>query len=217
LRDLEKAFWGKITASVTHEIKNTYAIIQESSGLLSDLLTLQPEGSLIHKEKFQRVLDTINNQVNRGVILATRLNQFAHSMDEPWTEVKMADLLELAVSLLQRLVRRREIELKAATPEADLSIRSNPFRLLLILDSVIERLPEVLKPGGQIVLQSSPAPEGLAILLEVQGPKQAGWEGFLEQFFPSLKDFLEAVGAELAISSPPTPEGVILTIKTSGE
>ena len=61
MRDLEMAFLGKITASMTHEIKNTYAIILESSGLLSDLLTLSQEGSFPHKEKFLKVLGSIND------------------------------------------------------------------------------------------------------------------------------------------------------------
>jgi hypothetical protein len=66
LRDLEMAFLGKITASMTHEISNTLAIIQESAGLLSDLINLSKEGSFPHKEKFQRVLGNINDQVRRG-------------------------------------------------------------------------------------------------------------------------------------------------------
>jgi C4-dicarboxylate-specific signal transduction histidine kinase len=216
LRNLEMAFLGKIAASMTHEIKNTYAIILESSGLLSDLLTFHQEGSFPHKEKFHKVLGTINDQVNRGVVIATRLNQFAHSMDEPRALVKVADLLELAVSLMQRLARRRGIELKAVAPDRDVSLKSDPFRLQLVLASVIEQLAEALESGGKIVLQSPPAPQGVTILLEVQGLKKAGWEGLSENLFASLKDILEALGAELAVSSPPALEGVMLTIKTPG-
>ena len=34
----EIAFMGKVTASLSHEIKNTLAIINESVGLMGDLL-----------------------------------------------------------------------------------------------------------------------------------------------------------------------------------
>jgi C4-dicarboxylate-specific signal transduction histidine kinase len=208
------AFLGKITASMTHEIKNTYAIILESSGLLSDLLTLSQPGSFPHKEKFHKVLGTINEQVHRGVVLATRLNQFAHSMDEPRALVQVADLLELIVSLMQRLARRRGLELQALPPDREISFRTDPFRVQLVLAAVIEQLAETLESGGKIILQSPPKPQGVAILLEVQGPKKAGWEGLTENLSPSLKEILNALGAELTISSPPAPEGILLTIKT---
>jgi hypothetical protein len=90
VRDLEMAFLAKITASVTHEIANSLAIILESAGLLSDILSLSQEGDFPHREKFQRVLGNINDQVKRGVDISSRLNQFAHSMDEPLAEVNLA-------------------------------------------------------------------------------------------------------------------------------
>jgi len=214
VRELEMGFLGKIAASMTHEIKNTLAIILESSGLLSDLLTFSEPGSFPHQEKFQKVLGTINEQVNRGVVLATRLNQFAHSMDEPLAEVKLADLLELVVALMQRLARRRGVALTALAPDREVTLRSDPFRLLLVLAAAIEQLSEVLESGGQIILQSPSAPKGVAVLLEVQGSKKPGWEGLAETLFPPLENILAALGAELALSSPPAPEGVRLTIKT---
>jgi C4-dicarboxylate-specific signal transduction histidine kinase len=213
VRELEMGFLGKITASMTHEIKNTLAIILESSGLLSDLLTFSEPGSFPHQEKFQKVLGTINEQVNRGVVLATRLNTFAHSMDDPLAEVKVANLLELIVSLMQRLARRQGVALTALAPDREVTLRSDPFRLLLVLAAVIEKLTEVLESGGQIILQSPPAQKGVAVLLGVQGSKKAGWEGLADTLFPPLENILAALGAELALSSPPAPEGVRLTIK----
>lgn len=215
MRDLEMAFLGKITASMTHEIKNTYAIILESSGLLSDLLTLSQEGSFPHKEKFLKVLGSINDQVHRGVTLATRLNQFAHSMDEPVALVKVADLLELVVALMQRLARRRSVELQALASDRDQSFRSDPFRVQLVLASVIEQLAEALESGGKIILQPLPASEEITILCEAQGPKQAGWEGLTANLAASLKDILAALGASLAVSSAPAQEGAILTLKSA--
>ncbi len=211
MRDLEMAFLRKIAASMTHEIKNTFAIILESSGLLSDIITLSQEGSFPHKEKFQRVLGNINQQVNRGVDITTRLNQFAHSMDEPKVSINVPALLEQVILLMRRLAKRRGIELKAVS-EGDLSLMSDPFRLLLVLGSVIDHLADSLESGGEIVLQSQDAPSGAAILLEMQGTKKPGWEGALANLFSSLQEILEALQAKLAITSPPAREGVVLTI-----
>jgi C4-dicarboxylate-specific signal transduction histidine kinase len=213
LRNLEMAFMGKIAASMTHEIKNTFAIILESSGLLSDIITFSQEGSFPQKEKFQRVLGNINEQVNRGVDITTRLNQFAHSMDEPLTSVQVPGLLQQIVLLMRRLAKRRGIELKAIS-EGDRAITSDPFRLLLVLGSVIEKLADSLESGGEIILQSQDAPAGATILLEIQGHKKPGWESSMENLFVSLHEVLEVLQVKLAVSSPPAKEGVILTIST---
>jgi len=212
LRNLEMAFLGKITASMTHEIKNTYAIILESSGLLSDLLTFHKEGPFPHKEKFHKVLGSINDQVHRGVALATRLNQFAHSMDEPVASIKVADLLELVVALTRRLARRRNVELQVIAPDRETTFRSDPFRVQLVLGSVIEQLVATLESGGKIILQPLPDAPEVTILCEAQGDKPAGWEGLSADLATSLKDILAALGARLAVSSAPAKEGVILTI-----
>ncbi len=212
MRDLEMAFLGKITASMTHEIKNTLAIIQESSGLLSDFLTLSQEGTFPHKDKFQRVLGNISTQVSRSVDITTRLNEFAHSMDEPCTQVNMADLLERVVLLMRRLAKRKGIDLSAEASDRDLSIVSDPFRLQLVLATVIEQLAEVLEAGAAITLQTKSAPREVTILLAVQGTKKPEWEGLAATVFPTLKEVLEILQARLAMSSPPDPEGVVMTI-----
>ncbi len=215
MRDLEMAFLGKITASMTHEIKNTLAIIQESSGLLSDFLTLSQEGSFPHKDKFQRVLGNINTQVNRSVDITTRLNEFAHSMDEPHIQVNVADLLERVVLLMRRLAKRKGIDLSALASDRDLSLVSDPFRLQLVLATVIEQLAEVLEAGGGITLQTAGTPREVTILLAVHGTKKPDWEGLAATVFPTLKEVLEILQASLAMSFPPAPEGVVMTISAA--
>ncbi len=212
MRDLEMAFVGKIAASMTHEIKNTLAIIQESSGLLSDIISLSQEGSFPHKEKFQRVLGNINEQVNRGVDITTRLNQFAHSMDEPLVSIQVSALLEQISLLMRRLAKRRGIELKTGAAAQELSLLSDPFQLLLVLGSVIEKLAESLESGGAIILQAQGAPQEVTVILEIQGEKKPGWEASLETLFSSLQEVLGTLKARLAISSPPAKEGVTLTV-----
>jgi C4-dicarboxylate-specific signal transduction histidine kinase len=215
LRDLEMAFLAKITASMTHEIANTLAIILESAGLLSDLLTLSPEGSFPHKEKFQRVLGNINDQVKRGVDISGRLNQFAHSMDEPLAVVNLPELLERVVLLMRRLAKRRGVELTAEAAGQDLAIMSDPFRLQLVLATVIEHLAEALESGGNIILQAQGAPPEAIILLEAQGPKKPGWEGAAATLFSTLQEVLEALGARLAVATPAAGEGVVMTISAT--
>ena len=79
----EIAFMGKITAGITHEMNNVLATIKESGGLMEDIFALCRDQQIPHQDKFTRSLTTIKEQVKRGVELSTRLNRFAHSMDDP--------------------------------------------------------------------------------------------------------------------------------------
>jgi signal transduction histidine kinase len=215
VRDLEMAFLAKITASMTHEIANSLAIILESAGLLSDILSLSQEGDFPHREKFQRVLGNINDQVKRGVDISSRLNQFAHSMDEPLAEINLAELLGRVVLLMRRLAKRRGVELTAEAPDPDLTITSDPFRLQLVLAAVIELLTEAMSEGGSIILKAQGTPQEVTVLLEAHGPKKAGWEGAAATMFAKLREVLAALSAGLAVSTPPAAEGVVMTISAT--
>lgn len=212
MRDLEMAFLAKITASMTHEIANSLAIILESAGLLSDILSLSQEGDFPHREKFQRVLGNINDQVKRGVDISCRLNQFAHSMDEPLAEVNLAEFLGRVVLLMRRLAKRRGIELSALALDPQLAILTDPFRLQLVLAAVIENLTEAMAEGGSIILRADGTPQEVTILLEAQGPKKADWEEAAATMFATLRGVLAALQAGLSVSAPPAAEGVVVTI-----
>ncbi|MEA1946209.1 MAG: hypothetical protein U9N83_02770, partial [Thermodesulfobacteriota bacterium] len=74
--DKEVAFFGKITAGITHELKNVLAIIRESSGLIGDIMSISPEAIIKYQEKIQNSMVRIKDQIERGVNLTDRLNKF---------------------------------------------------------------------------------------------------------------------------------------------
>ena len=57
---------GRITAGMTHEIKNVLAIIKESSGLLQDILRLSKGRKAPDPEQINKVALRIQAQVARG-------------------------------------------------------------------------------------------------------------------------------------------------------
>ena len=129
---------GRITAGMTHEIRNVYAIIRESSGLMEDILSMTPEGSFKHREKFLHVISTIQEQVNRGVELATQLNRFAHSMDETLADVDLDEQVTHTVLLMQRFARLKQVGLKIQPSEIKVVCRTDPFRLQMVLAACID-------------------------------------------------------------------------------
>ena len=159
----EIAFFGKITAGITHEMKNVLAIIRESAGLIEDLLSLSPETSGTHREKIQKALGTVQNQVQRGVELTDRLNRFAHTPDHPTARIDLRDALEHLTALAQRFARLKQVLLRQTAPSDPIHLETRPLELqmalfhgvaccldLLPADSELEALPRPAEKGATV-------------------------------------------------------------------
>ncbi len=101
-------FFGRMTASISHEIKNTLAIVNENAGLLGDLALLMDKGRPLSPERLTTLAGNIRRQVQRADDIIRRLNRFAHSAHEPAASVDLGLQLlaeeELALPLVHVLL-----------------------------------------------------------------------------------------------------------------
>jgi len=127
LREKGLAFFGIITASVSHELNNAIAIIEQTAGLLEDI-TSEVEGDrAAGLGELQQIADRIGRQAVRGAKIVKRLNAFAHSVDDPERDLDVHDLVENVIGLSQRLADLKRIELVVNAPGSRVTVRSNPF------------------------------------------------------------------------------------------
>ena len=148
----EVAFFGKISAAMTHDIRNVLAIIRESSGLMQDLLSLCEEGAFPYQQKFNKVLTGIQDQVNRGVELATHFNHFAHSMDHAVSDIDGNEVARQLVYLMQRFARLRKVELVASAAEQPVAIRTDAFALYRMLGECVSAILQHVADGDTITI-----------------------------------------------------------------
>ncbi len=213
--DREARFMGRITAGMTHEIRNVLAIVRESAGLMEDLLSMEAGASFPHKDRFHRALRAIQEQVERGVDLATRLNRFAHSMDQQLCEVNLGELLEQVGALLRRQARNKKVELRLDPGLPQILVVSDPFRLGMLLCSCVEHCMDAMSPGQALELrvlgsQTSPMVE---IKPGEQEPEEDGkWEPGLPPGLYSMADILEALGICMRQSGKPDGQGLRLCL-----
>ena len=151
----EVAFFGKVTAGVTHEIRNVLAIIKESCGLMEDILCLVRNERPEPRERLESALSRIQAQVDRGVAIATHLNKFAHSTDQSVAEVDLVEMIEQVVFLAQRFARLSEVKLEAKPHKSPLTIFTAPVRLQMAVFLSVELLFNLLPSGGEIALSAS--------------------------------------------------------------
>ena len=95
-------FFGKMSASISHEIKNALAIINESAGLLEDFSLLAEKGRPIDPERLKLLARSVSKQVQRADGLVKKMNRFAHSADDAIRIFDLGEILDLVVSLVQR-------------------------------------------------------------------------------------------------------------------
>lgn len=177
--DREARFMGRMTAAMTHEIRNVLAVMRESAGLMEDLMGLPEINCFPHRERFSRALGVIQQQVERGVELVGRLNRFAHSMDHSRATVDLGEFLEQVMGLLARQARNKKVELRLQIQSQGAKISTDPFALSMLICCSIENCMEGLGQGE--VLELAAGKEAGKVFLSIeplafraQGDKKTG-------------------------------------------
>lgn len=122
-------FFGKMSASISHEIKNVMAIINENAGLLEDLTVMAEKGMPIDPERLKTQAGRIMKQIRRGDDIVKGMNRFAHSVDDPLRQADLNDTLGLMATLSGRFASMRGVTLELEPPSSQVPIITNPFFL----------------------------------------------------------------------------------------
>lgn len=130
LREGGLAFFGAITASLSHEINNVLAIVGELSGLLGDLTHGAAAGRPLDPERLLSISGRVTDQVERGKRLVKRLNRFAHTVDQPITALSVNETMELITTLCQRFAGLNKATLETEFPNDELVIESSAFGVM---------------------------------------------------------------------------------------
>jgi len=148
----ELAFFGKIAAGVTHELKNVLAIINESNGLMADLLAMAKDAPFPYRDRLLRSIDRIEGQVRRGVEITGRFNRFAHGMDHESAEVDLNEAVVQTVALTQRFAMLRSLELKGLVADEPVVFITSPFGFQMALAKAVEACIDSMSGKGVINL-----------------------------------------------------------------
>jgi signal transduction histidine kinase len=89
------AFFGRVNASISHELKNIMAIISETAGLLGDLSEMASTGTPVDPDLLKSSAESIIEEIQRGFTTIRQMNRFSHSVDVPVSSVNLLELLDL--------------------------------------------------------------------------------------------------------------------------
>ena len=187
---LEKAsleglrFFGRISASISHELKNTLSIMNESAGLLEDLALMAEKGKSLDASRVKSLGSSIKRQIQRTDQIIRNMNRFSHMVDKPLKEIEVVDFLDFILRVSQRLTAAKGIMIKVETGTQPLTVLTRPFFLhsliWLLLEAGMELagqskeltlIPEIIEPGVSIRITGLEmlAPEGDQNFVPKQG------------------------------------------------
>jgi signal transduction histidine kinase len=143
---------AKVTASISHEMKNVLAIINENKGLLEDLSFAAKRGKPIEPERLERTCGQMSKQIDRADTILTTMSRFAHSFDHPEAPVDLYDLCRLVATLAGRMAAMRKVNLEIKEPPQPLTLLRHPFLLQRLLWRCLELALPATNEGQTLTL-----------------------------------------------------------------
>jgi len=198
LRESGLAFFGRITASVSHDINNVLSTMGEYSGLLQDFILAGQQQGGIPPERLQRMADGLAAQVQKGAMIVKRLNRFAHTTDEAIKPVNVSEFLELIVALAQRFAGLKQISLETKfTPDA-ISIQTNPFLLQQAVFTCLDLALSTADPDHPVTISTASDDPGALIAVAFS---PAGDLSLDDQRFALLSILMSELGGTYATAA----------------
>jgi len=167
--------FGSISASISHELKNALAIINENAGLLEDLSLMAEKGRPLDPVRLKSLAANISKQIQRADGIIRNMNRFAHSADEPVNCIDLGETLALTVALCSRLAAMKSVTLNFIPPRTPFFVTT---RLFYIENLIWLCLKEIFERAGaekEITIALRSQPEGAAVIFSpVDAPVTEG-------------------------------------------
>lgn len=152
-------FFGEMSASVSHEIKNLLAIINENAGLLQDLIAISAgSGKRLDPQRLERIAQSIQRQVTRGDRIVRDLNRFAHSADAEREPVDVVEMIHFILRLGRRLIDIKGVEPIVEAGIQAMTVVTNRFFLENLFWCSLFHVLDECEPGQAIRIGVDMAP-----------------------------------------------------------
>jgi signal transduction histidine kinase len=144
-------FFGSVNASISHELKNIFAIISETAGFLNDLTQLSKQGKKLELSVLENCSNSIAEEIERGFDTIRQMNQFAHSVDDPVRETRIADTLALAAKLTGFLSYAKKAHIQDGSA-GDVTVFTSPFLFQTLVYKTLCALYKAMDTKDALIL-----------------------------------------------------------------
>ena len=158
------AFFGRISASISHEMKNIMATISETSGLMGDLAEIAEKGGELDLITLKSCSEAVEDEIRRGFATIKQMNAFAHSVDDIFKEADLNEILDLVVNLSQFLSFASHVRFDRSEG-IGIKVLTSPFLLEDLLYQVLTAAYKSVGPTGVIQISAQADERGVGIMI----------------------------------------------------
>ena len=144
--------FAKISAAISHEIKNTLSIINENAGLLEDFTHMSEGAGGVPSDRVRAATEIIAKQVDRSNVIMKNLNRFAHSTDTYLAHANLGEMLSLVVALSNRQAAMKNITVHLDCT-ADIVVSTYLIYLESLVYLTLLTLVENSEDGSGLIIQ----------------------------------------------------------------
>ena len=145
-------FFGRMSASATHEIKNTLAIINENAGLLEDLSMMAEKGHPLAPERVMDISQRMAKQVSRADLVLKKMNKFAHSVDLSREVADFEKTVMFVLDLASRILEMQGVVVEIVSPKSSMVVDINLFYLQNVIWRAIEIAADSITGKKQVMI-----------------------------------------------------------------
>lgn len=149
------SFFGITNRLISHELKNIFAIISETLGLIDELMELAEAGRELEEGKLRSLSESIIEEVERANAIIGNMNTLAHSVDEFIGEVDINQTVALMIKLSKLNSLSKNTEIHLAKTDAFI-VYSSPFFLLYLLNQAMNFALACAGPNKKIQVSLHP-------------------------------------------------------------
>ena len=201
-------FFGRISASISHEIKNVLAIVNENAGLLEDYSIMAEEGMPLDPARLKKMASTVMNQVSRADEITKNMNRLAHTIDDTIATVELNEIIELFMALTARFAAMRAVKVELRLPASPLKITTAPFYLMNLLWLCLEFSMSASGDEKRVELVVQETENDVRIRFR----RLAGLSAALLETFPSDPEMNLLALLTAALTTEPEREEVVLRL-----
>ena len=156
-------FFGKMSATISHEINNALAIINENAGLMQDFTLMADKGIPLDPKRLNTLAGKIIQQIRRAEGIVKNMNRFAHSVDESSKSVNLSDIVEFVVALSDRFASMRGVTVEPKPTEIPVTIITRPFFLQNLIWLCLDFAMDAVGGGNAIDIISEKTETGAQV------------------------------------------------------
>ena len=160
---------GRMAAGVAHEINNPLAAIGQLAGLMEDLIGEDFVRSSPHGELFRTNVRKIQEHVDRTRDITHRMLGFARRMEPHQDTLNPNDVVQEALSFIEREAAFREVQITRQLDPALPMIRSDRAQLQQVILNLVNNALDAVANGGRIVVSTRAYGEVIEVQIDDDG------------------------------------------------